>query len=299
MKKPVFLKRGMSTNLEELLMSAEYILSQGNPDVILCERGIRTFETATRNTLDLTAVPLLKELTHLPVVVDPEPRDRDVAARPSDGQGGRGGRYRRTHDRGAPQALGSLLGRGPIAQAQSVRPADARPPSLRERGGPIALTDRSKMPVLFVFVDGLGIGRPAPTIPSRPWRRGRSRSRGRSPAAGALPAPRRRRLPGGARPAPERHRGAALFTGENAPSLVGRHLPGMPNGALRKLIARRGLLRRARERGAGAEFANAYTPGYFGKGRVRRRSVTTVMAECAGHPPEDPGRSPPRRSRLS
>ncbi len=71
MKKPVFLKRGMSTNLEELLMSAEYILSQGNPDVILCERGIRTFETATRNTLDLTAVPLLKELTHLPVVVDP------------------------------------------------------------------------------------------------------------------------------------------------------------------------------------------------------------------------------------
>ncbi len=56
----------------------------------------------------------------------------------------------------------------------------------------------------------------------------------------------------------------------------------MPNGALRKLIARRGLLRRARERGARAEFANAYTPGYFGKGRARRRSVTTVMAECAG-----------------
>ena len=71
MKKPVFLKRGMSTSLEELLMSAEYILSQGNPDIILCERGIRTFENATRNTLDLTAVPLLKELTHLPVVVDP------------------------------------------------------------------------------------------------------------------------------------------------------------------------------------------------------------------------------------
>ncbi len=71
MKKPVFLKRGMSTSLEEFLMSAEYVLSQGNPDVILCERGIRTFETATRNTLDLAAVPLLKELTHLPVVVDP------------------------------------------------------------------------------------------------------------------------------------------------------------------------------------------------------------------------------------
>ncbi len=71
MKKPAFLKRGMSTSLEEFLMSAEYILSQGNPDVILCERGIRTFENATRNTLDLTAVPLLKELSHLPVVVDP------------------------------------------------------------------------------------------------------------------------------------------------------------------------------------------------------------------------------------
>ena len=70
-KTPVFLKRGMSTTIEELLMSAEYILSQGNPNVILCERGIRTFETATRNTLDISAVPVLKELTHLPVVVDP------------------------------------------------------------------------------------------------------------------------------------------------------------------------------------------------------------------------------------
>ena len=70
-KNTVFLKRGMSTTIEELLMSAEYILSQGNPNVILCERGIRTFETATRNTLDISAVPVLKELTHLPVVVDP------------------------------------------------------------------------------------------------------------------------------------------------------------------------------------------------------------------------------------
>jgi 3-deoxy-7-phosphoheptulonate synthase len=71
MKKPVFLKRGMATTIEDLLMSAEYILSQGNPNVILCERGIRTFETATRNTLDISAVPVLKGLTHLPVVVDP------------------------------------------------------------------------------------------------------------------------------------------------------------------------------------------------------------------------------------
>lgn len=69
--KPILLKRGLSSTLEELLMSAEYILAGGNSKVILCERGIRTFETATRNTLDLSAVPLLKSLTHLPVIVDP------------------------------------------------------------------------------------------------------------------------------------------------------------------------------------------------------------------------------------
>ncbi|HUG52220.1 MAG TPA: bifunctional 3-deoxy-7-phosphoheptulonate synthase/chorismate mutase [Vicinamibacteria bacterium] len=69
--KPVLLKRGFSTTVDELLMSAEYILAHGNPDVILCERGIRTFETSTRNTLDLNAVAVLKQLTHLPVLVDP------------------------------------------------------------------------------------------------------------------------------------------------------------------------------------------------------------------------------------
>lgn len=70
-KKPVFLKRGMATTIKEWLMSAEYIISSGNPNVILCERGIRTFETETRNTLDLNAVPVLNELSHLPVIVDP------------------------------------------------------------------------------------------------------------------------------------------------------------------------------------------------------------------------------------
>jgi 3-deoxy-7-phosphoheptulonate synthase len=70
-RKPVLLKRGMMTTLQEFLMAAEYILSEGNPDVILCERGIRTFETATRNTLDLSAIPVLKEWTHLPIIVDP------------------------------------------------------------------------------------------------------------------------------------------------------------------------------------------------------------------------------------
>lgn len=69
--KPVLLKRGMSATIQEWLMAAEYILSEGNYQVVLCERGIRTFETETRNTLDLNAVPVVKELTHLPVIVDP------------------------------------------------------------------------------------------------------------------------------------------------------------------------------------------------------------------------------------
>ncbi len=69
--KPVFLKRGMMSTINEFLMSAEYILAEGNPNVVLCERGIRTFETETRNTLDIQAVPVLQKYTHLPVVVDP------------------------------------------------------------------------------------------------------------------------------------------------------------------------------------------------------------------------------------
>ena len=71
MSKPILLKRGLANTIDELLMSAEYIMASGNENVILCERGIRTFETRTRNTLDLSAVPVLKKLTHLPIVVDP------------------------------------------------------------------------------------------------------------------------------------------------------------------------------------------------------------------------------------
>ena len=71
LRKPILLKRGLANTIEELLMSAEYIMSGGNENVILCERGIRTFETSTRNTLDISAVPVLKRLTHLPVIVDP------------------------------------------------------------------------------------------------------------------------------------------------------------------------------------------------------------------------------------
>ena len=71
LRKPILLKRGLASTLKELLMSAEYIMANGNPNVIFCERGIRTYETSTRNTLDLSAVPVLKERTHLPVIVDP------------------------------------------------------------------------------------------------------------------------------------------------------------------------------------------------------------------------------------
>jgi len=71
LRKPILLKRGMMATIEEFLLAAEYILNQGNEQVILCERGIRTFETTTRNTLDLGAVPMLKHLSHLPVIVDP------------------------------------------------------------------------------------------------------------------------------------------------------------------------------------------------------------------------------------
>jgi 3-deoxy-7-phosphoheptulonate synthase len=70
-QRPVLLKRGMMATVEELLMAAEYVLSHGNEDVILCERGIRTFEPYTRNTLDISAVPVLKQLAHLPIIVDP------------------------------------------------------------------------------------------------------------------------------------------------------------------------------------------------------------------------------------
>jgi len=70
-KKPVLIKRGLANTLEELLMSAEYVMANGNEDVILCERGIRTFENAYRNTLDISAVPMLKKMTHLPIIIDP------------------------------------------------------------------------------------------------------------------------------------------------------------------------------------------------------------------------------------
>jgi 3-deoxy-7-phosphoheptulonate synthase len=81
--KPILLKRGMATTIQEYLMSAEYILAEGNRRVILCERGIRTFETATRNTLDISAIPVLREQTHLPIIIDPSHATGHAALVPS------------------------------------------------------------------------------------------------------------------------------------------------------------------------------------------------------------------------
>ena len=100
--RPVMLKRGYGATVEEWLMAAEYIVSSGNPNVILCERGIRTFETYTRNTMDLAAVPLLHHLTHLPVIVDPIARDRQALARQAAGDRRRRRRGGRGHGRGPP-----------------------------------------------------------------------------------------------------------------------------------------------------------------------------------------------------
>ncbi len=131
----MLLKRGMATSIQEFLLSAEYILSAGNPNVILCERGIRTFETTTRFTLDLNAVPVLKKLSHLPVVVDPShgtghwdlvaPMAKAAVACGADGL------IIEVH----PRPGGGALRRPAVAQAVEVRPADARAPPGRGRGG--------------------------------------------------------------------------------------------------------------------------------------------------------------------
>ena len=98
---PVLLKRGISATIEEWLLSAEYILAGGNMNVMLCERGIRTFESYTRNTLDISAIPVVQQLSHLPVLVDPSHGTgrRDKVA--ADGARRRGGRRRRPAHRGA------------------------------------------------------------------------------------------------------------------------------------------------------------------------------------------------------
>jgi 3-deoxy-7-phosphoheptulonate synthase len=118
-RKPVFLKRGISGTIQELLMSAEYILAGGNMQVMLCERGIRTYETATRNTFDINAIPVLKELSHLPVVADPSHGTGmwQYWSRPC-GQSRGGCRRRRADDRGASQPRARAWSDG----AQSLTP---------------------------------------------------------------------------------------------------------------------------------------------------------------------------------
>ncbi len=109
LRKPVLLKRGLSATIEELLMAAEYIVKEGNRDVILCERGIRTFETATRNTLDISAVPIVKAASHLPIVVDPShSAGRLDLVLPLSLAGGGSGRRRRDR-RDAPQSRARSL----------------------------------------------------------------------------------------------------------------------------------------------------------------------------------------------
>ena len=123
--KPVMLKRGFAATVEEWLLSAEYILAQGNTDVMLCERGIRTFETATRNTLDLNAVALVKRLSHLPVIVDPSHGTGHWYLVRTDG-GGRPRRWRRrADDRGPPQPRSRALRRRAVAHPGELRRTDA------------------------------------------------------------------------------------------------------------------------------------------------------------------------------
>ena len=125
--RPVLLKRGLSATLEELLMAAEYVLKEGNPNVMLCERGIRTYEPSYRFTLDLMAVPVLRELTHLPIVVDPSHAARQARAGGA-ALAGRGRRRRGRHDRrGAPVPRGGRLRRPQALLLRHVRrlPAQA------------------------------------------------------------------------------------------------------------------------------------------------------------------------------
>lgn len=142
---------------------------------------------------------------------------------------------------------------------------------------------RSKLPVLFVFVDGLGIGPPGPSNPLSSLKDGPLAVLG-----GEVPLGEGFRLTAadaclGVPGLPQSATGGtSLFTGVNAPAHIGGHAQGIPNTELKKLIAGEGLLRKARERGALVDFANAYTPAYFDRGKTRHRSVTTVTAETAG-----------------
>ena len=145
-RKPVLLKRGLSATIEEWLLSAEYILAGGNGQVILCERGIRTFESYTRNTLDISAIPVVKKRSHLPIVVDPSHgtgrRDKVIPMARAAVAAGRG----RPDHRGPQQPREGALRRPAEPLPRAVRPADgraahhragARPDAAAGQGGPL------------------------------------------------------------------------------------------------------------------------------------------------------------------
>ena len=131
-KKPVLLKRGLANTLEELVMSAEYIMAEGNENVILCERGIRTYETSMRNTLDLAAVCMLHKMTHLPVVVDPSHACGQAWMVPQLAKAAVAAGGRRVDDRGPQQSRQGQVRRRPEPDPGSVRRTDGL---YRQRGG--------------------------------------------------------------------------------------------------------------------------------------------------------------------
>ena len=173
-RKPVMVKRGISATIEEWLLSAEYVLAGGNTDVMLCERGIRTFESYTRNTLDISAIPVVQKLSHLPVIVDPSHgtgrRDKVAAM----ARAVRRRRRRRPHHRGPQRSRSRALRRRAIDVPAAVRTADGRaahhragdrPQHLRRDGGPPRLEPLRQM---APGVRSLGEGRPAAVEPPFP-----------------------------------------------------------------------------------------------------------------------------------
>ena len=143
MRKPVLLKRGIAATIEELLLSSEYIMAGGNYDVILCERGIRTYETSTRNTMDISAIPVIHKLSHLPIVGDPSHGTgrRDMVAPMAQGRSGRG--RGRDSGRGSSQRRQSRLRRRADAVPRPVRGADGRVARDCHGGGEDAVTELS------------------------------------------------------------------------------------------------------------------------------------------------------------
>ena len=145
-KTPVMLKRGISATIEEWLLSAEYILAGGNTNVMLCERGIRTFESYTRNTLDISAIPVVQKLSHLPIIVDPS--HGTGKARQGRADGARRGRRRRRRidHRGALRSRSRAQRRRAVDVPGAVRPPDGGAPDHRARNRPQHLSRAGDAP---------------------------------------------------------------------------------------------------------------------------------------------------------